>query len=347
MALVVCCPCGNPLDCDNLEIVVTLTCPKCNREIPLELETDQPTTTRGVLTVMEGPHWVGEQFIIPIAMDLTIGTVSGNWLSLESANLGETHCRLYMDAQGRLMVEDLGNPSGTWIAEQRVLRGRLQPRQSLRVGEFRFRFDLQSSEGSTVAPTTAQAVEAAVKALPTMERVSPRETPGTFLVHNRYPVCRFFMISFAWLMGVFHLCHFVVYPASVWPWAHALIVATGMVMALVISGRKVTLAHRHYKYFSLGVLLTLAILDANWAVTPPVVAGATPAVVAGPMAGAAAGFAPAAVAGFVLMILLSLMIIRTPTESMAITSGLLGLAGVTTMAVATIGILQPFIARYY
>lgn len=309
MALVVCCPCGYPLDCDNLDIVVTLSCPRCGCEIPLELETAQPGVARAVLTVMEGPHWVGEQFIIPIDLDLTIGTAAGNWLSLEDETLAETHCRLHLDPAGRLMVEDLKSSSGTWIENQRVLRGRLQPKQSLRIGEFRFRLDFQSAEGSSIAPAAVLPAEAAPQPLPEMERVSRLETPGFWVIHHRFPLCRAFMLAAAWLLGLYHAGRLMQRPERPWPCLEACIAGVVVGVLLAMAGHRVTLIHRHYKFISLAVLAILALVDAYWSLPT------------------------ATVACLVLAASLALLIIRTPTQPMALSAGLLGIIAVTTLLV--------------
>ena len=319
MALVVCCPCGYPLDCDNLDIVVTLPCPRCGLEIPLELETALPGVARGVLTVMEGPHWVGEQFIVPVDMDLTIGTASGNWLSLESADLAESHCRLHMDTTGRLMVEDLQSPTGTWITEQRILRGRLQPKQSLRVGEFRFRFDFQSAEGSTIAPAAVLSTEDVSKPLPAIDRVSRLETPGLWVIHHRFHVCRVLMLSAAWLLGLYNACRLMQRPDQPWPCLEACVAGVAIGAVLAMAGRRVTLIHRYFKFASLGVLVLLAMVDAYWSLPT------------------------ATVSCFILAVCLALLIIRTPSQPMALGAALLGLIAVTTTVVVTIQELQQVI----
>ena len=114
MALLVSCPCGNPLDCDHLELVVALSCPKCERELTIEAEDDNGRSYHAVLTVVEGPYWVGEQFVMPLGEDLTLGKGQGNWLSLESDVLAEKHCRLRFSPPGGVEIEDLSTESGTW-----------------------------------------------------------------------------------------------------------------------------------------------------------------------------------------------------------------------------------------
>ena len=309
MAVVVCCPCGNPLDCDNLEIVVTLTCPRCRRELLLEMESPRGGCVRAILTVMEGPCWVGEQFVVPVDVDLTIGTGTGNWLSLESERLGDVHCHLRLDSQGRLFVEDHQSAEGTWIAEQRVLRGRLLPQQSLKVGEFRFRLDYQTPDGTGTAAAAAVPAQENSRPLPAMERVSRFETPGRWLVHNRFPVARMFILTFAWLTAVHHGCRLPLLEGQGWTRWSAFMVAVGILVGLWAAAQRVTLIHRYYKFASFGALVLLAVLSLTWGL---------------PVAGAAA---------LALASCLTLLIIRTPEQPAAILAAVLGVGADTLMTV--------------
>src|SRR5262245_47695198 len=117
MAQTICCPCGSPIDCDNLELVITVECPRCRKELNLELQADNnsPAGRRAMLTVMEGPYWVGEQFVLPVGEVLRIGQGTGNWLSLESTSVSDIHCRLQLTPQGAVIVEDHASHSGVWF----------------------------------------------------------------------------------------------------------------------------------------------------------------------------------------------------------------------------------------
>src|SRR5688572_24255562 len=125
MAYVVCCPCGNPLDCENLDIVVTLACPRCEKEMEIELDGARGQRVRGVLTVMEGPMWVGQRFVIPIGPDLKMGKADDNWLALDGDEVSDHHCQIRLTPQGEVILRDLESNNGTWVGPVRVAQGKL------------------------------------------------------------------------------------------------------------------------------------------------------------------------------------------------------------------------------
>jgi hypothetical protein len=311
------------LDCDHLELVVTLTCPQCNREILLEVETPQGSTSRAVLTVMEGPYWVGEQFILPVGADVAIGTASGNWLSLEGDDIAEVHCRLTLSPEGRVSIEDQHSASGTWLADQRILRGRLKPLQSFRIGEFRFRLDLQTPDGSAAGSPARSVLDTDDPPLPALERVTPLETPGLWLTRNRFHVSRCFMLAFAWLTGIYHACSLLLRAEKPWPLAAACCTGAAILVVLTVCGHRVTLAHRIFRFASLAVLAILAVADIAWGM---------------PVPGAA---------GLVLAAALAMLIIQVPSQPLAVFAALLGIASATTMTVLAIqGLTEAIATRW-
>lgn len=312
MALVVCCPCGNPLDCDNLDIVITLTCPRCDREIPLEVTNEQGGAIRAVLTVMEGPYWVGERFILPVGEDLRIGSASGNWLSLESDALSEVHCRLHLTEAGRVSIEDQQSVSGTWLGNQRILRGRLEHEHSFRVGEFRFRLDFQSADGVEAAPAVCTPATERAPPLPTLGAVWSGATPALWLIRNRFHLSRGLTITFAWLMGAYHVIALTLKSDRLWPGLKECGVAVAILVALRLAGHRVMLVSRYLKFAPLVVLVLLAIEDVVWMMYPP------------------------AVASLLLAACLTLFITQGRSQPMALLTALLGLSATTIMIVLTL-----------
>lgn len=307
MAQVVCCPCGKPLDCDNLDIVVTLSCPRCGGEIVLELDSGESGPLRATLTVMEGPYWVGEQFILPVGADLVIGSDTGNWLSLDGDAVAGHHCRLRVAGDGQTSLEDLGSAAGTWIGEQRIARGQLKPRQSFRVGEFRFRLDLQTT-GSSWGPAPANLpAKRAERSLPAMERVSGDRTPGAWLVRHRFRVSRWLVLVFGWMAGVTHAGWFLTRAENPWSWSKSIVAGGAMVAAMAIAGRRVTLLHRYYKYGSLAAIAVLVALSTVWSLFLP------------------------ALAMLLLALALVLLIIWTPSPNTALAAAMIALVAGTLM----------------
>ena len=308
MALVVCCPCGNPIDCDQLDLVVTVNCPLCKRELTLEIEDSVGRSSRAVLTVMEGPFWVGEQSLIPVGHELRIGKASGNWLSLDADGLSTVHCKLHMSPNGAVILEDAKSESGTWINKQRVARGKLGTRQSFRAGEFRFRLDVQSSDGTTVvaAPGTAAPLDSSAF-LPVMREVKDTRNPLRWFSINRFLIARTFMTVFAALMGLFHLFQVRSTTDASRPWLVAAGYGVVIAVVFVLAGRRVALAHRHLKYGSLAVLVLFAIVDLSWRMPVP------------------------AIACFAMAACLTLLIMRVPGGALALVGTSVGLCSVTTL----------------
>ncbi|GMU32830.1 MAG: FHA domain-containing protein [Planctomycetia bacterium] len=306
MALVVCCPCGNPLDCDQLDLVVTVNCPLCKKELTLELEDSAGRSSRAVLTVMEGPFWVGEQFIMPVGHELRIGKAIGNWLALDAEGLSQIHCRLNLGENGTVILEDAKSESGTWINKQRIERGKLGTKQSFRAGEFRFRLDIQSSDGTTVvaAPGAAMPLDESAF-LPVMREVKDRRNPLRWFSINRFMIARSFMTAFAILMGLFHLFEIHRTSDSSRPWLVGIAYGVGIAGIFLLSGRRVALAHKHLKYGSLAVLVLFAILDLAWSMPVP------------------------AIAGFAMAACVTVLILRIPGGALALIGTTVGVCSVT------------------
>ena len=302
MALTVCCPCGNPLDCDHLELVVSLTCPRCNREIALEMQLAPNRHAFGILTITEGPYWVNEQFVMPIGQDLLIGKAPGNWLSLDSDALSDVHCRLRLSENGRVTLEDLESGSGTWIGSQRIVRGRLESMQSFSAGGFRFRLDMPSPDGTTVAMTSpAVAGPAEPARLPTLAKLMREDTLSDQLVSGRFFWSRRALIAFGWLTGLYHACSLVRRPDSPYPWSVAVLVGIVIGLVLTATARRVTIGQGYSKYAPLVALLVLLVADLAWK-----------------LSGGAAAALGLAVA---LAILLSVV----PSQALAMTAGTIGI----------------------
>ncbi|MCZ6529137.1 MAG: FHA domain-containing protein [Chloroflexi bacterium] len=260
MALLVSCPCGNPLDCDHLELVVALSCPKCERELTIEAEDDNDRSYHAVLTVVEGPYWVGEQFVMPLGEDLTLGKGQGNWLSLESDVLAEKHCRLRFSPPGGVEIEDLSTESGTWVGQSSVVKSRLDPDQFFRVGEYRFKLEFQDAFDNK-ALSQASATPSKPARLPALARIETGTSLTDRLVTNRFQIARRLVLSFAWISAVYHFCVLQLSSDDALRGYEAFFVGLAILGALSYSGRHVTLAHRYLKFLSLAVLVTLAITD--------------------------------------------------------------------------------------
>jgi hypothetical protein len=323
MALTVCCPCGNPLDCDHLELVVSLTCPRCNREIALEVQLGPARHAFAILTIMEGPCWVGEQFVMPVGQELLIGKAPGNWLSLESDALSDVHCRLRLSENGRVTLEDLESESGTWIGSQRIVRGRLGSLQSFSAGGFRFRLDMPSPNGTTVAMPSPAAGPAERQMLPTLTKLTHEGTLPDQLISSRFLWSRRAIITFGWMTGIYHTCSLLHRPGSFFQWPAAVLLGIVIGASLTAAARRVTIGRSYSKYAALTVLLLLIIVDMAWKL---------------PGGAAAALGLGAAVA---------MLLAGMPSEPLAVTAGAIGFISLLLSAVVTMRSLIILVASWF
>src|ERR1043166_7298502 len=201
MAVVICCPCGTPIDFEHLDVVVSLTCPQCKRELSLEIEDGTAQRRRAVLTVVDGPHWIGERFLVPASLDLQIGQALNNWISLDDEEISPVHCRLKLQNDGTLIVEDRGSKSGTWVGQQKISKVRLAAKQSFRIGPFRMRFEHDRIDGGSTI-VESQTEEDLSGLLPVMQRVGGKSSKLKRLVSRRYQIARGVLVATAGVSGV-------------------------------------------------------------------------------------------------------------------------------------------------
>lgn len=321
MAILICCPCGLPLDCENIDLVIDVKCPRCKRQLDLEFEDGSGARRRAVLTIMDGPIWRGEQFVMPIGQQLTIGTGTDGWLSLEDDAISERHCRLRLATSGYAVIEDLDTASGTWIDHARIAKGKLFPTQSFRIGSFRFRLDLRSTLGQE-QPAVSVSDTGAVAISPdrTFERLRHVTSPLGVLVQQRYVYARHALTIFAWVSGAYHAL-FLRYAADPpWQGYWAVIAAAIIVAVLLASTRRVALVHKYAKYAGVASLLLLSLVDlAQW------------------------NLHAAAIPSLVLAAAVSLAITRTPGQGGALGAAMLTTGAIGAMIVMTLNLVMPLI----
>jgi diguanylate cyclase (GGDEF)-like protein len=67
----------------------------------------------------------------------TIGCGQSADIVLNGEGIAPVHCRISVE-EGRVLVEDLGSPSGTWVDDRRIAFTALAYGQMVRVGHYRF-----------------------------------------------------------------------------------------------------------------------------------------------------------------------------------------------------------------
>ncbi|MEE8170418.1 MAG: FHA domain-containing protein, partial [Phycisphaerae bacterium] len=203
MSLHVQCACGNAIDCEHLEMVVTLPCPFCNRELTVEFLDATRQRRRIILTVAEGPRFTGQRYVVPVGEQLILGAGGQSWLPLPQGEVAERHCRLHVDPRGLVNISDLDSPHGTWIDTQRVVQGVLKAGQSLRLGYYRLEVNVES-----VAPPDQAPVRDAIGGyqmpaapLPVMHAVVPHSVSG-WIIGRRFTLIRGGLLAYAWIGGL-------------------------------------------------------------------------------------------------------------------------------------------------
>lgn len=270
MAIIVCCPCGHPLDCERLDIVVTIGCPECRRDLQIELEDERRGRIRAVLTVMEGPSWVGEQFVMPVGQDLILGRAPGNWLSLDSDVMAGRQCRLKLTQRGAVQIEDLESETGTWIGPLRIAKGKLRPEESFRIGEYRLRLDfLGALGGEVVSKKIIDADSSGV--LPELQAFEPSKSLTARLCAQRFVIARQMIVAFAWITAAYHGFALRAEPFK-WEGYWCVVVAAAMLSPLLIAGQRVALVHRYLKFAVVGVVAAIGLVDViAWTLPKPAI----------------------------------------------------------------------------
>ncbi|HUN81064.1 MAG TPA: FHA domain-containing protein [Phycisphaerae bacterium] len=269
MSVVICCPCGTPIDAEHLDVVISLNCPQCKRELALEFELPLggegssigSPRRRAVLTVVDGPQWIGERFLVPVDVDLQIGHDLSNWLSLDDKDVSPVHCRLKLQSNGSLILEDKASTGGTWVGQQRIGKVRLGAKQSFRVGPYRLQLEHDTISGSAGIPSQ-ESDEELSGLLPTMQRVGGKKTLFSRFVTRRYQIARGLMAVTAVLVGASNMLGLHGRTTDPWRWPPALALGICMCVALVFVSRRVTLADRRLRYLSVGLLIVLMLFDA-------------------------------------------------------------------------------------
>jgi hypothetical protein len=270
MSLVVCCPCGNPLDVDRLEMVVSLTCPQCSREFELDVEDGPQRRRRAVLTVVEGTHWVGKKFLIPVETELALGRALGNWLCLEDHRVSNLHCKLRLTARGDAVLEDCKSMNGTWIGEQRIARSPLGGGQDFRVGPFQFRFAL-CDVSELIQAESQEAFDDDSRFLPTMRAVGTKPSFSATLVQYRFVLARWMMLAGAWLVALFHTAALPERMGAGWTFSRAGAMSFLFAVGMTLLSRKVTLVDRVMRYAPIGVFAMLSVTDLVLQLTAPAI----------------------------------------------------------------------------
>ncbi len=313
MAMVVHCSCGYPLDVDQLELVVSLTCPSCSNELDLEVELDGGQSGLATLSIVEGPHWVGEHFVMPVGRPLIIGSAEKNWLCLHSDALNDMHCRVRVAQNGALLLEDLQSSSGTWVGKQRISRCRLGPQRAFSAGGYRFLYALQSSDASTVM--TAAPHDTVKRKKPkqaALGRIKSSNSALSRIIAQRFSIARIAATVFAVLVGIHHLFALSPRCENVLSWPAAGILAAVFAAALIAGVRRIVLGNDIMRFIAPALLTAIWITDLAW------------------------GLYGGAVAALCFCFFLTIVLLRVSSETILLIAGIIGGIGTLLLALCAI-----------
>jgi hypothetical protein len=107
----------------------------------------------------------------------TVGRDPDNDLSVDHSSVSDHHCALELTASG-VVVRDLGSAHGTWIDAVRIQEGRLDPGQTLLVGEVPFALQVPLRVGVKPPDTSVGQMTPPVQAAPIAESAESVHCPS-------------------------------------------------------------------------------------------------------------------------------------------------------------------------
>src|SRR6266550_4628433 len=120
---------------------------------------------------------------IPLEQELVIGRSTPGLGSLGGdSEISRVHARVYHDAQGQLIVEDLGSTNGTFVNGNRISAPTpVRAGDQVRVGQTTLTVEGGAAEGATavgqVIPPAAAVPPAAAAATPPTQPLPPAQPP--------------------------------------------------------------------------------------------------------------------------------------------------------------------------
>lgn len=273
MATLIPCPCGNSVQCANLDLVVSLPCPSCGRELEVEFVDAQRRRQRLLLVQSDGPRMTAPQFILPINDELLIGSNGQRWMLLPDAQVAGVHCRLRADAAGTVRLEDFNTPAGTWVDDARVVRGELRPGQQLRIGGYAFCLQVEDVEQARVERNTARRErQQAAANPPPPQRIVATSGAARTLTARRFALSRLLTVVFGWVAALYHYGQFGEAMPMEAAYVAALCIVGGVAFSLI--AQRMSLARPGWNLAAAIVPGFLGIVDTALIQPAPTVAAA-------------------------------------------------------------------------
>jgi hypothetical protein len=257
MAEIIHCPCGQAIEFSRTDVLETIDCPVCRRELVLDLQSDGQRR-RAFLTVVAGPDRVGEQIIVPVGHDLRIGSAHGAWLYLLHDSVAPHHCSLMLDPTGQLVAfSPQATPDGPANVNQ--YRIAIRPGQLVRIGDFHLRFAIGAIEQPRAMTAPAAAAPPPPPPTPILKDLSSVDPVSRFLIRHRFRLARIALFCVAVLLAVFHGFH-LAYRDEI-PWYYALAACAAIFGGLVALSRTIGLTRRAWNLAVILIVLLAAAVE--------------------------------------------------------------------------------------
>ena len=104
-----------------------------------------------------------------------VGREPGIALCIDHDSISRKHCQLALNAEGALLIKDLGSTNGTYVNDSRIQQAILMPGQVIQIGALLLEVDFSSAEDQQTRvkrPTTSRP-QGSVYATQPMEPFKP------------------------------------------------------------------------------------------------------------------------------------------------------------------------------
>ncbi|TVR03388.1 MAG: FHA domain-containing protein [Deltaproteobacteria bacterium] len=120
---------------------------------------ERTTTPTDMYTLVHYHDGARAQYTLRPGTPLIVGRHPECEVVLADASVSRQHARIEIDADGQPWVEDLGSFNGTYIADERIDRARLESGTDLRCGEIQLFFVEEGDERALPGPASQERLD--------------------------------------------------------------------------------------------------------------------------------------------------------------------------------------------
>lgn len=251
MAEIIHCRCGRAMECRRTDVLETVVCPACRTELALDLSINGDRR-RGYLTVVAGPERVGEVVLIPVDVELAIGSASASWLYLPDASVSDHHCTIRLRPDGVLALlaagSEHGDASSPWAE--------VKSNQGMRIGAFVLKFAVRDVEMEPAAGRPpVRTGPPPPPPMVVMRSVTSRSGWPDALASHRFRIARAGLIAAALLLAALHGVSEARKQVPDWG---TLVAMTALVAGMFATVRKIGVGQRLANLLASGLVIAAA-----------------------------------------------------------------------------------------